>query len=240
MNQRQGFVTCFSWSLIGFAVLNSLSYFVRSAGWGNLFGEARGHVGIGFPWLVWQYESSGVAPLPNSSAIALNVAIGLLASAVVTLVFMRLKRPPTSVDRSEIRESPVATGFRMPQFNLRSLFLFTAIAAVLLGAARTSSELNTALLKVIYLGGPCTIAWVGYLARCCNSRWQIVLTLSYGSLLVIATGVLAQNTVGIKDFTQGILGIFVCWIPQFFIMALVARAIEQRRQRKTQHEGNLA
>jgi hypothetical protein len=240
MNQRQGFATCFTWSLIAFAALNAISYFVRSAGWGNLFGEARGHVGIGFPRLVWQYESSGVAPLPDSSAIALNVAVGLLASAVVAAVFMRLNRPSASVDQSESHESTVASGFRMPQFNLRSLFLFTAITAVLLGAARTSSELNPALLKVIYLGGPCTIAWVGYLARCCNVRWQVVLTLSYGALLVIASGVLAQNAAGINDFTQGILGMFVCWIPQFFIMALIARVFEQRRQRNTQHEGNLA
>jgi hypothetical protein len=240
MNMRRRFLACFTWSLIAFAVLNSLSYFVRSAGWGNLFGEARGYVGIGFPWLVWQYESSGVAPLPDSSAIAQNVAIGLLASAVVSLVFMRLNRPSASVDRSEPHEPSVASGFRMSQFNLRSLFLFTAITAVLLGAARTSSELNPALLKVIYLGGPCTIAWVGYLARCCNVRWQVVLTLSYGSLLVIATGVLSQHAVGINDFTQGILGIFVCWIPQFFILALIARVFEQRRQRYRQGEGDLA
>ena len=216
------FLWTFVWVLLVCAALNSLSYFVRSTGWGNLFGTSSGEtVGLGFPLLVWEDTSTRGPAATDALAIVLNIlfatALGLVAGVIAVWITWRGWLPPIELP-TDLLAKPAP---RPLQFTLRQLLAFTAIIACFLMLLHKEFELRRQALQVVYLAGPCAIAWVAHLSRQLAPLIRPAVTSLLALLLAAGAALLAQSLSGINDFTRGLLGIFVCWVPQFVLLAIV-------------------
>ncbi len=211
----------FLWVIVLWAAANAVSYFVRSDGWGNLVGQSpQNRQAIGAPWLVWQEGG----PLGAAGQLALvgNVAVGLLSAAGASFLVVRfpaLRRLlPSSPGESEA-EGVVSHPGRALQFRIRTLLGLVVVEAVILGGIRSYGDARPALLAAIYLLGPSVLLAVAWRLRDVIPAHRNAAIALVGFLFVPAAAVLGESIDGIRDFTRGLLGLFVCWVPQCVVLA---------------------
>jgi hypothetical protein len=218
----RGFRIGFSWTLLAWASLNALSYFVWSRGWGNLLGTQPGVAeAVGFPWIIWRQDTY----LCRIPALLGDTALGLLAATAAGFVTARVAGKTVLIDDG--RSNNLVTGSPAPrqwQFSLRALFVVTTIVAIVLAVARMTITARPALLALIYWLGPLLVVTVAFCLRRIAPRQRAFTVAASTLLLVLASAVLGQTIGTIGDFTKGIFGTFVFWVPQCTALALIAAA----------------
>jgi len=208
------------WCVLVAAALNSLSYFYWSSGWGNLFGGgSESPEGIGFPLLFWhnQFEVPNSGLLPVNFVV--NVGLPFLIGAIVEWSLGNRRPEPAGIE-AEVPGEGESTP-NVWQLSLGELMMGTAVLAVIFAASGRSSSLEIGAIKTIYLAGPILFAWIAWVARKLPGQWHRILGLGP-----------AESIPAIHDFTRGLMGIFVCWIPQIvglLLFDLVRRKFFPRR-----------
>jgi hypothetical protein len=215
----RGFRIGFSWTLLAWASLNALSYFVWSRGWGNLLGTHPGAAeAVGFPWIIWTQDTH----LCHIPALLGDTALGLLAAATAGLATAWVANKIGWVGNEP---SPIAAARLCPkrqwQFSLRALFVVTTIVAIVLAIARMTTTARPVLLALIYLLGPLLIVTVSFCLRHIAPRQRGMVVVVSILLLVLAAAILGQAIGTIGDFTKGVFGTFVFWVPQCSVFALL-------------------
>ena len=208
------------------AAANALSYFCRSDGWGDLLGQSPHNTqAIGVPWLVWQ--EGGAIGTYNRLALVGNFAVALLtATLAYGLVARVTDRCVTLNGTGDERQQAVKSRpGRALQFQLRTLLALVVVEAIILGGIRSYGDARPALLAAIYLLGPSLLLAVAWRLRdVIPAHRNLALTL-VGFLFVPAAAILGESIEGVHDFTRGLLGLFVCWVPQCVLLAAILMAI---------------
>ncbi|MHC4179370.1 MAG: hypothetical protein ACYSWU_17800, partial [Planctomycetota bacterium] len=128
----------FVWTLLGFATLNAVSYFVRSYPYSEILVSTVFDVeAIGFPLLVW--EEGGFAYgfyLSYPAAIA-NVFLALGVSTAVGFIAAWRARKSLPVGRRSAPQTSPAVPYRPLQFTLRTLLIVTLGVAMVAGYGQT-------------------------------------------------------------------------------------------------------
>ncbi len=208
-----------------FAAMNALSYFYWSGGWGNLFGNPEGAaVGIGFPIRFFVQAAPAVQSVFDAPLLLADLAIGVAVSFAVGLTFAG-----NSSSGSLNQSQPASTASQVPavsggqgrsiNFSIRELLISSAIISIVMFLAGSLDQPWVSALKVIYLAGPILLAWTAYMSQRLGPGGQSVCTLVLTGIFMIAAGILAEQILEIRDFTRGLMGIFVCWIPQITLFA---------------------
>jgi hypothetical protein len=219
------FQLAFTWALIAWAAVNAASFFFRSRGWGNLLGTQPGSFeAIGFPWIVWEQGRTYGGHFCHVPALAANTGVGLAIGLVAGLVAVPFggKSAKQAPRAPRIVEAGSLPGLGQLQYSLRTLLVVTAIVAVVLAIAQAAVASRPGLLAVVYLLGPAMIiiVWMRFRRIVVWQRGLVVVTTTF--LLVLSAAILGQTIDTIDDFTKGILGTFVFWIPQCTLVGLLA------------------
>ena len=224
---RLGFTCMF----LAWATLNALSYFVRSDGWGNLLGsQPDAAEAIGFPWIIWAegpgLSSSRVDPIMLAADAVLGIACSILAGLValkckrITIWFSPIPCPPATVPTSP----------RNLQFSLRALLMVAVVEALVFGVIRASVEARPVLLLLVYLLGPLLIIGVANRLRDVVPLHRNLALAAIVVLCIPVVAALGETIHGIDDFTKGIFGLFVFWVPECVLILLVLLGIERVRR----------
>lgn len=207
------------------AAANALSYFVRSDGWGDLLGQSPQNVqAIGFPWLIW--SENGSYGSVNYFALLGSVAAALFAAGIAYGIVRALTAHDV-IPASESEPAAPQPG-RALQFQLRTLLALVVVEAVILGGIRMYGDARPALLAAIYLLGPSLLLAVAWRLRDVIPTHRNLALAIVGFLFVPAAAVLGESIDGIHDFTRGLLGLFVCWVPQCVLLAALIMALRCR------------
>ncbi len=217
--------------LLLWAAANAISYFVRSDGYGNLLGQApQNGEAIGVPWLIWSAGGAFGTSHNNRLALLGNTAVTLLSAAAAYAAVARFTR--RSSDVTKLPDEKTDTHFRSPgralQFRLRTLLALVVVEAIVLGGIRSYGDARPALLAAIYLLGPSLLLAVAWRLRDVIPAHRNLALLLVGLLFVPAAAVLGESIEGIRDFTRGLLGLFVCWVPQCVLLAGAIVALRGR------------
>lgn len=222
---RRKFILTFALALLCWATANSLSYFVRSEGWGNLLGTDRYRVeAMGFPWLIWGEGSWFRGYYFDRRGLTADASIAVATSFVVGLgvaLFASRGRPNVSERAPGVVSAAGASPW---QFSLSTLLIATTVVSIVLSGIRTSIDSLWAILLFVYVCSPSLMVVVAQLSRRRKPVERILAVLLTDLALIVAAAVLAEYVDGIGDWTKGIMGIFVCWIPQFTLFLAVAFA----------------
>ena len=207
--------------LVGFlltAAFNALSFFVRSGGWGNLLGGyPPRHEAIGFPFVMWQLGDSYGGFFVDFRSLAGNALFGVAVGAVCGVVTLTQVRWLNRMVAEMASQSSSGKHHNF-QFSLRGLLLSTVLAAVVAAMARTLVA-RPETLAAIYVFGPAFLVILAMLPR--RIPWEhrvAILTPAAVALIIVAVAVGVY--LGL-DFDKVLLGIFVCWVPQSVLVALV-------------------
>ncbi|NLS94763.1 MAG: hypothetical protein GXX96_21625 [Planctomycetaceae bacterium] len=217
--------------LLLWAAANAVSYFVRSDGWGNLLGQApQNGEAIGVPWLIWSGGGAFGTSHNNWLALLGNTAVTLLSAVAAYAAVARFTR--RFPDVAKLPDEKADTHSRSPrralQFRLRTLLALVVVEAIVLGGIRSYGDARPALLAAIYLLGPSLLLAVAWRLRDVIPTHRNLALLLVGLLFVPAAAVLGESIEGIRDFTRGLLGLFVCWVPQCVLLAVVISAFRGR------------
>ncbi len=221
---RLGF-TCV---LIAWATLNAISYFVWSEGWGNLLGtQPDASEAIGVPRIVWE-EGPGVSSSEiDSDALAANGAIGVFCSILAGLAAARFVRTSGPLPETPPPTPAVPKVPRKLQFSLRALLMVAVVEALVFGAIRASVEARPVLLLLIYLLGPLVIVGVAHRLRDVVPMQRNLALAAIVLLCVPAVAVLGETIEGIGDFTKGIFGLYIFWVPECALILIVLLGIRR-------------
>lgn len=201
------------------AAINALSYFYWSGGWRNLIRPGAVPQAIGFPKEMWRFGVSYGGASIDWSAFLFNnlVALGIGLCFAGGFLWKRNwlgKFVDTIVeeDRSKIVENRW-------QFTLSGMLIMTAFFAAVAGLARWALGAGPEMLLAIYLFGPTALIITAMLPK--GIAWQYrVMLLAPATLLTIAFAVVLGNRINIP-FDQVTLGIYICWVPQTVLAAIV-------------------
>ena len=220
----ENFRAGFTWILLTFAAANAVSYFVRSDGLGNMLGTQPGGVeAIGFPWLIWAQRGSAGTYELNSAGLACDVAVTIAVAGLagILVAWFRRRQPVRTAQPAPPVSVSTPTQSRKLQFSLRSLFLVAVVEALVFGAIRASVDARPVLLLLIYLLGPGVIIGVAYRLRHVVPAQRTAVLAVTVLLFIPAAAALGETIAGIGDFTKGILGLFIFWVPQCVLILAV-------------------
>ena len=220
----------FTVMLLAWATLNALSYFVRSDGWGNLLGTRPDAAeAIGFPWIIWEESSGGSSFQIDQIGLAADAALGIAFSVLAGLAALKCRRITV---RSSPLPHPSAAVPRSPrklQFSLRALLMVAVVEALVLGVIRASVEARPVLLLLVYLLGPLLIIGVANRLRDVVPLHRNLALTVVVVLCIPAAAALGETIHGIDDFTKGIFGLFVFWVPECVLILIVLLGIKKIR-----------
>ncbi len=213
-----------------FVGLSSLSYFWWSDSWGTVLGTTGRPVGIGFPLLTWHNGIGYELPQIRIAAGVANILIGASVSMAIAYAVVRfLTTRDYHEKKDKISESNSNPQF---QFSLKAILISTAVVAIVLALAGPFDVPMIAGLKVVYLAGPLIVAWLSVVIP--NSKWRSAIVIGATLGMIVAAGVLSQSANEIRDFTKGLMGVFVCWTPQFALLVMFTMLMPERLERSIQ------
>ena len=229
-HRRQGFRLGFTSTLLAWATLNALSYFVWSDGWGNLLGTRPDAAeAIGVPWIIWE-EGPGLSSSEiDLVALSANVAFGVCCTVLAGLAAARFGWTDSPAPLSPSSAPTVPSAPRKLQFSLRALLMVAVVEALVFGAIRASVVARPLLLLLIYLLGPPVIVGVAHRLRDVVPLHRTLALAAIFLLCIPAVAVLGETIDGIRDFTKGIFGLFVFWVPECAVILVVLLGIERIR-----------
>ena len=218
LSPRRLFAWGFVFTLLFFAACTAVSWFARSSSWGELFGYADSASGqaIGFPFEFWRIGQSFRGWLINYPVFGLNVLIAV--GAGVAIGWMAARFADFFQDRigemghASARESAGAT------FSIRGLMFLTTLIAGSLGLGQMLGATPLSL-SLILLGGPLVLMLIAMFPAKLHwdqRAWIIVGT----AVILIAFAVAIGNTLSMT-FDRVLFGIFICWVPQSVVAAIV-------------------
>jgi len=218
--------------LLLWAAANALSYFFHSDGWGNLLGQSpQNGQAIGVPWVIWSEGGSFGANYYSRIALLGNATTALLTAAMAHVLVARFLRhgrvDPSAHEGASLETSEPCPG-RALQFQIRTLLALAVVEAIILGGVRSLGDARPALLAAIYLLGPSLMLAVAWRLRNVIPTHRNLVLFITGFLFVPAAAVLGESIEGIHDFTRGLLGLFVCWVPQCVLLAVVIMTFRGR------------
>ena len=206
-----------------FAALNACSFFLRTSyPWQRLIGRTRGillesyDLEIGFPLNVVFRPGLGLVDGEQWVAFVGNVLCAIVVAAFYATNLgsrSKLSRSASEVDKVSSNRWQWQLRFR-----LIHMLTITTVTAVLLGLFARAPEPSLRALTLIYLAGPCALVWAFYALRYWPKSRSFVL-LTVVALLAGAAAKFAVEVFG--DFTFGLFGVFVCWLPQLLAIIVV-------------------
>ncbi|WP_146601201.1 hypothetical protein [Novipirellula aureliae] len=199
------------------AVVNALSYFVRSSDWGNLIGEAESNdEAIGFPFVVWEAGNTYNGFYADYPMLFLNVLVAVSLGSILGVVVARHRdRLNRLVEDFEIEAAEESK--RPIQFSLLGLLIVTTLCAVFVAIAVKVAARPETLLAIYSLGPICLVA-IAMLPR--RLSWQRrVAIITPSALMLIAVAIAVGIRLGM-EFDKVMMGIFLCWTPQSAVAAI--------------------
>ena len=201
------------------AAANAASFFVRSRGFGSIFGSAPNSSpeALGFPLEIWRAGQTYDGWILNYAALPWNILTGVLLGGLFGLVGVLGKSKFNDwVAEFEAREKENRQ-IKL-QFSVKGMLVVTTLFAIVV-AATTSWGSSHHLLGAIYFLGPLGLILTAMQPD--KIPWQvrivIVIAASIGIIaLALATGLKLGMTVD-----QVMFGIFVSWTPQSAFMAFL-------------------
>ena len=220
----------FTCMLLAWATLNALSYFLRSDGWGNLLGsQPDAAEAIGFPWIVWE-EGPGLSSTRiDLVMLSADAALGIICSVLAGLATAGCKGNAVRSSPLPCPPAAVAASPRKLQFSLRALLMAAVVEGLVFGVIQASVEARPVLLLLVYLLGPLLIVGVAYRLRGVVPLHRNLALAAIVLLCIPAAAALGETIHGIRDFTKGIFGLFVFWVPECVLILIVLLAIENIR-----------
>ncbi len=200
--------------LVG-AVANSLSYFVRSGGWGGTLGRRDAPEAIGFPLEIWS-DASRVLRL---DAVAVNGVVLLGVALACGLLVMAMTTPLNRLVReieTELSRRPEGGG-RL-QFSLKGLLQLTVVAAMFAAMVRRP---QAETLAAIYLLGPGGLVLISLLPRGISWRQRVWILTPLAALLIGLAIVIGMRMPSEVDFEKVLMGIAVSWTSQSAAAAIL-------------------
>jgi hypothetical protein len=227
----KGFRLGFTWAVLAWATLNAVSYFYWSDGWGNLLGTQPDCAeAVGFPWVIWEQGHTYSGHFCHVPALLGDALLALLLGVATGLAVARYDLRSLGEDHDGLaNETTPQQSPRHIQFSLRTLLLVTALAAMFLAVVRTAVTARPILLGLVYFLGPAVIVLVCFSLRRLVPRQRNLVAAVTTLLLIVAAAILGETIETINDFTKGIFGTFVFWIPQCTLIALLAAMRGARR-----------
>ena len=215
-------------SALVWAAVDALSYFALSGGWGNLLGTApEATEAIGFPWVVWGEGGPYGGDYFSWLGLIGDVVVTLSVSAAVGLATVWLHKRDLATRPGSLSADDSVESTRQLQFSIRTLLGTTAAVAFVLSMIKTSVQSLSILLLVVYLFGPSLILLAAHLTRRIVPLQRNLIVSVTGALLVVSASMLGEVISGIGDFTRGIMGIYVCWIPQCVLILIIVLVYER-------------
>ena len=205
-----------------FSTCDAMSWFWLSEGWSDLFGATKnGSVeAAGFPFEVWReganYGNGWVidfhlAGLNLIVAAMLIVGFGLLAAAK--------SKQLSQVFIVPVTDSPTTYGKKRNfTFSVRSLMLATTMAAVFLGVTRMLG-ISPWLLGAIYFAGPLVLILIAMAPVGIPWQQRVVILIVFA--IIMLGGSIAVGTHLGMEFDRVLHGIYICWVPQSVIAAVL-------------------
>ena len=229
-HRGQRFRLGFTCMLLAWATLNALSYFLRSDGWGNLLGsQPDAAEAIGFPWIVWE-EGPGLSSTRiDLVMLSADAALGIICSVLAGLATAGCKGNAVRSSPLPCPPAAVAASPRKLQFSLRTLLMAAVVEALVFGVIQASVEARPVLLLLLYLLGPLLIIGVAYRLREVVPLHRNLALSAIVLLSIPAAAALGETIHGIHDFTKGIFGLFVFWVPECVLILIVLLGIEKIR-----------
>lgn len=203
------------------AAINALSYFYWSGGWQSLTRPNSIPQAIGFPKEMWRFGVSHNGAMIDWSAFIINnlvaVAIGLLFAGC----FLWKRKWLSQFADAMIAEDQVKNSNRW-QFSLSGMLVMTAFFASVAGLARWALGAGTEMLLAIYLFGPTALIVTAMLPK--GIAWQYrVILLAPATFMTIGFAILLGSRLNIS-FDHVTLAIYICWVPQTVIAAILLTA----------------
>lgn len=201
------------------AVVNALSYFVRSSDWGNLIGKAEANdEAIGFPFVVWESGNTYNGFYADYPMLFLNVLVAFAIGSMVGIIAVGQRETLNRLVDDFEREAEAAGESKRPiQFSLMGLMTATTLCAVFVAIAVKLAARPETLLAIYALGPICLVA-IAMLPR--RLSWQRrVAIITPSALTLIAVAIAVGVRLGI-EFDKVMMGIFLCWTPQSAVAAI--------------------
>ncbi len=215
------------WFIRGFAVgilisasMNSVSYFVRSEGGGNLVGtEPSHHETLGFPLELWETGNTYGGLFVDVTGLLVNAAVAVAIGVASGLVALRYRAPLNRLIE-EFEQVMADQEHRSVQVSIRGLLATTALAALLAAGVKYGLDGRPEVLGLIYLLGPWVLVLIAFVPLGMTWQQRVYVLLPATGLLMAAAVALGLSLEPKVDFDKVLLGFFICWTPQCAIVAL--------------------
>ena len=216
-----------SWFVRGFVVgiliiasLNSLSYFFRSDGGGNLVGTAPAHrEALGFPFELWEAGNTYGGLFIDVTGLLLNGAVAIAIGVASGLMTLRYRIPLNRLVE-EFEQAMADQRQRSVQISVRGLLAATGLAALFAAGARYALDGRAEVLGSIYLLGPWVLVLIAFLPLGMTWQQRVYVLLPAMLLLMAAAVALGLSLKPKVDFDKVLLGFFICWTPQSALVAI--------------------
>jgi hypothetical protein len=220
------------WFARGFAVgilivasLNSVSYFFRSDGGGNLVGTTpRHHEALGFPFELWETGNTYGGLFVDVTGLLLNGVIAIVVGVVCGLLTLRYRAPLDQLIE-DFEQVMADQEQRRVQISIRGLLAATGLAALLATGARYALDGRAEVLGAIYLLGPWVLVLIAFLPLGMTWQQRVYVLLPATMLLMAAAVALGLSLEPKVDFDKVLLGFFICWTPQSAMAAIGLTAV---------------
>lgn len=201
------------------AAINALSYFYWSGGWQSLTRPNAVPQAIGFPREMWRFGVAYDGATIDWPAFFVNNLVALVIGLVFAGCFIWKRKWLGQFADRMIEEEQSKTSGNHWQFSLSGMLIMTAFFAVVAGLARWALGAGTEMLLAIYLFGPTALILTAMMPR--GIAWQYrVILLAPATFVTIGFAVLLGNRLDIP-FDHVTLAIYICWVPQTVIAAML-------------------
>ncbi len=201
------------------ASINAVSYFVRSRDWSSLIGKPQSNnESIGFPFKIWEAGNTYGGMFADYPMLGLNILIAFVVGSAVGIFTASRTRWLNNLlaDSGEFVVEDTRT--QPIQFSLLGMMILTTIVAII-SAIASRFAVRPETMIAIYALGPISLVAIAMLPR--RLTWQqrvmIITPLTFALIgVAIAVGLGLQ-----MEFDKVLMGIFLCWVPQSAVAAIV-------------------
>ncbi|NNE00591.1 MAG: hypothetical protein HKN47_25025 [Pirellulaceae bacterium] len=216
-SKLQWFVRGTAVGMLTMAMINAISYFLRSEHWGSLVGDhSTGRESLGFPLVVWEDGQTYGGMFVDYPMLGLNLLFATFIGAIVG-TFAASKSTPLNVMMASMHDHSPTDHLQPIQFTLRSLLITTTLVAVVAMLANNYAARPETLIA-IYAAGPTFLVAIAFLPRRISWQKRVAIIIP-ATVCLIAVAIAVGIALGM-EFDKVLMGVFLCWTPQSALGAL--------------------
>jgi len=201
------------------AALNALSYLYWSGGWQTLTRPNAVPQAIGFPREMWRFGVSYNGATIDWPAFIINNLVALAFGLILACCFVWKRKWLSQFADAMIAEEQNKSSGNQWQFSISGMLSMTAFFAAVAGLARWALGAGPEMLLAIYLIGPTALILTAMLPKGISWQYRVIL-LAPATFITIGFAVLLGSRLDIP-FDHVTLAIYICWVPQTVIAAML-------------------